>query len=752
MADVLSGNVRSLHEALRSKSPHRAERAAQLATDLYQLCVESVSDTEKAYCSSVLFDKTNGVLEFLRGSATVDEFATAQEELLRLLNDYTKILRSKALPYAQDIKEVCSSLFSRAKASKVKNATFPPLITVLELCAGTSQVGELNVPKLVDKYLQACFKPTKHTATVRAGIFHLLGLFCELYPEHSLTLSERLISIFMRTLKSEMLSKSKKPEMAVIGGCLRGLNSYLVNFSQSAAEGSEHAQNIYKFSKMAIDPKVSHSRYEVPRAGLSIIARHAAQFKEYLAKDHEHMYEVLYHWCEHTNRENRMVAFLALEAFLQQVSVHIVEGGDGKDRQTYAPVFRDFIKKFRAIIDNPVSGHRELTVAIKGYGYFAAPCKLFMKSEDINFMFGEMVQRSEHLFFTSLSGSEDRVHHLPALLEALASIVREMDTLSEAFLSSLEKLMVLLFEVLPRLPPDLQMPTYYAVMRLILGVAANRSALKSFLSHVVYQGLIRTCSHPVVIQVGDGSVVVAVGDGGGAGGREGERMDIGDKKQPSYMDYVQMWRHIMDPSKLKGIQMRDPALWSALHQLIYDEVIGSVLKIIRRLNLSATTSFASEEEPMSPSSASLPVVHVDPVTGLLPSVPRDFQIFINLVDLCRSLLPEVDAAMFEQWVLPFGREVIVASSSHPLVSGFYKLLGTCLTLCKNWLLSGHRRCEGSIIKHCHGDGRIDGKDDLLHALQEVHQRGGGEDEAVQGRPPGVMSPAATFSTQRTGQT
>ena len=38
-------------------------------------------------------------------------------------------------------------------------------------------------------------------------------------------------------------------------------------------------------------------------------------------------------------------------------------------------------------------------------------------------------------------------------------------------------------------------------------------------------------------------------------------------------------------------------------------------------------------------------------------------------------------------------------------------------------MPGHRRCEGSIIKHCHGDGRIDGKDDMLHALQEVHQRG-----------------------------
>ena len=62
-----------------------------------------------------------------------------------------------------------------------------------------------------------------------------------------------------------MLSKSKKPEMSVIGGCLRGLNSYLVNFSQSVAEGSEFAQDIYKFARMAVDPKVSHSRYEVPR-------------------------------------------------------------------------------------------------------------------------------------------------------------------------------------------------------------------------------------------------------------------------------------------------------------------------------------------------------------------------------------------------------------------------------------------------------------------------------------------------------
>ena len=44
----------------------------------------------------------------------------------------------------------------------------------------------------------------------------------------------------------------------------------------------------------------------------------------------------------------------------------------------------------------------------------------------------------------------------------------------------------------------------------------------------------------------DGSVVVAVADPG-----EGEKMDVGEKKQPSYRDYVQLWLHVMDPTKLK---------------------------------------------------------------------------------------------------------------------------------------------------------------------------------------------------------
>ena len=55
-------------------------------------------------------------------------------------------------------------------------------------------------------------------------------------------------------------------------------------------------------------------------------------------------------------------------------------------------------------------------------------------------------------------------------------------------------------------------------------------------------------------------MVVAVGEQGV--GRERVDMDVGDKKQPSVMDYVQLWLHILDPSHLKvGCTFLEPAVF-----------------------------------------------------------------------------------------------------------------------------------------------------------------------------------------------
>jgi len=66
--------------------------------------------------------------------------------------------------------------------------------------------------------------------------------------------------------------------------------------------------------------------------------------------------------------------------------------------------------------------------------------------------------------------------------------------------------------------------------------------------------------------------------------------------------------------------------------------------------------------------------------ALLPAVPKDFELFLNLVEFCKLILPTVHQEFFEAWIYIFGRELIVKSNQYPLVSGFYKLLSVTLKI------------------------------------------------------------------------
>ena len=120
-------------------------------------------------------------------------------------------------------------------------------------------------------------------------------------------------------------------------------------------------------------------------------------------------------------------------------------------------VFKFFVREFRDVMDDPKSRMKEISTAVRGYGYFAAvshvlstaelfcplkpvlklhnvfvflsqPCRKFLSNDDVKFMFNELVQRSEQVFFTGDSSSlEDRLMNLPSFLEALASIAKHLD-------------------------------------------------------------------------------------------------------------------------------------------------------------------------------------------------------------------------------------------------------------------------------------------------------------------------------------
>lgn len=287
MSESLSRYLGQLHSLLTADTLQRGVDANNTVVDLSSFCLENVSEGEIAYSSSHLFHEETGVISFLRKAVTHDEFLDAKVELLKFLKSYVIRLEKKVNPYAVDIKEICMKLFSQDRSNKVKVETFPLLAQILEIKLESAEVEKLNIPRMIDKYFGACMQPTKHSSTVKCWLYTLLGTLAEVFPEHMISQSDRLVSIYVSVLKSEMTSKTKKPDMPVIAGCLRGLTSYLTNFTQSVEEGSRYAKDIYSYTRKAIEPQVSLSRYEVPKAGLYLFAKHAAQFKEYIAKDYE---------------------------------------------------------------------------------------------------------------------------------------------------------------------------------------------------------------------------------------------------------------------------------------------------------------------------------------------------------------------------------------------------------------------------------------------------------------------------------
>ena len=115
-----------------------------------------------------------------------------------------------------------------------------------------------------------------------------------------------------------------------------------------------------------------------------------------------------------------------------------------------------------------------------------------------------------------------------------------------------------------------------------------------------------------------------------------------------------------------------------MYRVIYDEVIRTILLMLDKLDLSTESTLSSEDTEGKEGVVNT----LDDPTAIRPRNPSDYQFFLNLVDFIGELLTATQLEMFSNWVLPFGRKLIILSHSYPHVSGFYKLLTTCMTVCR----------------------------------------------------------------------
>ncbi|XP_042320371.1 DNA-dependent protein kinase catalytic subunit [Sceloporus undulatus] len=675
----LQGFLLQLHGALRSPDPSGAAlHAHSLVRSLAETCVASSGEGVLALQISLIFSKEDGLLAFIHKSLSTEEFRDGREEALKFLLAFLEKNGQKIHPYAQDIKRVCLSVYIKDKSAKCRIPALELLIKLLQNLQSSYVMEDMKVGEIFNKFYGELAIKSKVPDTVLERIYELLGVLGEVQPSDMLDNSEKLFRAYLGELKTQMTSATREPKFPIVAGCLKGLAALMYNFTKSMDEDPQTSKEIFDFAVKAISPQVDLKRYAVPLAGLQLFSKHAVQFGTCLLENYILLFEVMSKWCGHQNVELKKAAHSSLDAFLKQISVMVA-----KDVKMHESKLHYFMEQFYEIIRKMDASNKELSIAIRGYGLFAAPCKA-VNSKDVDFMYVELLQRCKQMYLTEAEAIDDHVYQLPSFLQSIASVIFHLDAIPEVYTPVLERLVVVQIDSFPQYSVKMQSACCKSIIKVFLALAGKGPVLWSFMSTVVHQGLIRVCSKPIVFsKEGSGKDTSNAEEQSASG-----QVRTGKWKTPTYKDYLDLFQSLLSCDTMKDSLLADETCLiinsplQSLNRLLYDELIRSVLKIIEKLDLTVQKENICEEKDGNEADIDLTIPTSDPAANLQPTKPKDFTAFINLVEFCKEILPMKHVEYFGPWIYSFSYELIIQSTRLPFISGFYKLLAIAMKIAK----------------------------------------------------------------------
>ncbi|KAL1271164.1 hypothetical protein QQF64_030180, partial [Cirrhinus molitorella] len=676
----IQGYLLKLHTFLGdTESRNAAIVCHDIIGDLGQECMITKNENELVLQTSLLFAKEDGLLGFLRKSLSNDMLRDARVDILNFLGAFLErmsvTVRGWDKNYAVDLKDICIVVYTKDKAAKCRSPALELLIKILYLTKDSSIAQDLKIGDLFNKFYGELSQKSKIPDTVLGYIYELLGVLGEVHPSEMVNNSEKLYKAYLGELKGQMTSTTREPKLPVVSGCLKGVTALMVNFTKSVDEDPVTSKEIFDYALKAISPQTDMKRYAVMFAGLKLFAKHSSQFGNCLMDHYMSIFDVMSKLCGHINGELKKSSYTALESFLKQVATLVAE-----NIELHKSKLKYFMQKFCAIIRTMESTNKELSIAIRGYGLFAAPCKVVCP-QDVDLMYTELIQRCKQMYLTETDRDDENVYQLPSFLDSIASVLVHLDRIPEVYTPVLERLLVVQMDSFPQYSQRMQYATCRSIIKVFVAMAVRGPVLWSFTSSVVHQGLIRVCSKPV-----PQSEEQNIPPGASQTEEDSTLVRSGKWKVPSSKDYLDLFKGLLECENLKDTGFMDGAPAAKNYNLrdinrhLYDALVQSIMKIVEKLDLSVQTVSVSEEAQSDASSGFMP--SSDPTANLIPNKPKDFIAFINLVDFCSQLLPSRNPEYFSQWMHPLCHELILQSIRFPLVSGFYKLLSLSMGIAK----------------------------------------------------------------------
>ncbi|XP_075914367.1 DNA-dependent protein kinase catalytic subunit-like [Petromyzon marinus] len=260
MSGTLTRLLGQLHASLDPRGDVSGATPSSVASELRaEVTGSRVADRALEFCSCI-FDGQHGLPAFLRRAQGHDELKEVREEVLRGLREFLETVGSHAKDYTGAIKEICVLCYSKERAAKTKVCALELLIKAVHVGSVSSHGQNLGVQSLFNKFYGELASKSKVSDTVLERIYELLGVLSEVHPAEMVDQAGPLFRVYLGELKRQMCGAVRAPRLALVAGCLRGLTSLLVHFSQLAVEGLTIIGEIFNFTLKAIDPEAHLNR------------------------------------------------------------------------------------------------------------------------------------------------------------------------------------------------------------------------------------------------------------------------------------------------------------------------------------------------------------------------------------------------------------------------------------------------------------------------------------------------------------
>uniref|UniRef100_A0A182U745 non-specific serine/threonine protein kinase n=1 Tax=Anopheles melas TaxID=34690 RepID=A0A182U745_9DIPT len=509
------------------------------------------------------------------------------------------------------------------------------------------------------------FHQAKLPNRFQQNLYELLGQLAQNFPA-SIPEPDRVRDIFLNAAEKQLLEENY-PSLVSLAGAVRGLDLFLVHFAPSEND-RELRQRLYLLVKKLSIWEESRSERAVFRNALHVVGNHAPLFSWQLYADHVHWQTVLAgRWIKLSSQEDRDAGLKALYAFHGEIarvlSTPELAAERGREYPPKVDVLNQYVNYYRKLLSSATVDHLEIRIAIRGFGIMAGPCQQLAGASSIslNELLTIVLQRIEGICERSASSTADMLVYLPDFIQALSEILTHVQQLSTVQLVSVQTMTV----ALVRDFYHISTAHHELIVRSVVSMLENIGKLGGTTRHqlldsVLLQGIVWSCTHampfPAALPVPSSNVAA------------GDTTPKTDWKRDlvTYKNYLPLWQGLLEKAQSAHNSSLLPALYRAL--------MNTLFVIVEKLDLSTRKRTFQDDDGQQQE-----LFFSDPNIDLLPTKPKDYHIFLNLVELYRDMLhgPQTPVAvreLFADWIRPYFERFVRQSLNRPLVSGFVKLI------------------------------------------------------------------------------